>query len=50
MAERKSARLIELLTLLLTRRYGEAFLQSLPKVRRTEHLADVARFLDGSEC
>jgi ATP-dependent DNA helicase DinG len=32
---------------ILTRRYGEAFLQSLPRVRRTEHLADVARFLDG---
>ncbi|MBI5478287.1 MAG: hypothetical protein HY906_05485 [Deltaproteobacteria bacterium] len=32
---------------ILTRRYGAAFLQSLPRVRRTEHLADVARFLDG---
>jgi ATP-dependent DNA helicase DinG len=32
---------------ILTRRYGDAFLQSLPRVRRTEHLADVARFLDG---
>jgi len=32
---------------ILTRRYGEAFLQNLPRVRRTESLADVARFLDG---